>query len=113
MQYQIVIQNPSEHRFTASVLGLPTCSAEGHTEEEALTSVQMVMERQLGQGKVITLDFPALAADRSALSENSSSDAMRHPKSPHPWRKFAGMWANDPQFDEFVAEMCNERNLED
>jgi predicted RNase H-like HicB family nuclease len=36
MEYKIFIQNPAEHHFTASVLGLPACVAEGATREEVL-----------------------------------------------------------------------------
>lgn len=60
MQYQIFVQNPTEKRFTASVVGIPACVAEGTTKEEALASVQLALDlfknRKNGQ---INL-FPAL-----------------------------------------------------
>jgi predicted RNase H-like HicB family nuclease len=102
MQYQIFVQNPAERKFKASVVGLHSCIAEGQTKEEAIAGVQIVLEEQLAQGEFVTLNLPPLT---SPSSETSQAE--------HPWMKFAGMWAEDPQFDEFVAEMKRERELED
>lgn len=104
MQYQIFIQNPTEHKFTASVVGLHSCVAEGQTKEEAIAGVQLVLEEQLAQGEFVTLNLPSVAL---------TSISREPDQAEHPWAKFAGMWAEDPQFDEFVAEMQRERELED
>jgi predicted RNase H-like HicB family nuclease len=100
MQYQIFVQNPAERKFKASVVGLHSCVAEGQTKEEAIAGVQLILEEQLAQGEFVTLNLPAFSSTSSEQAE-------------HPWMKFAGMWAEDPQFDEFVAEMKRERELED
>jgi predicted RNase H-like HicB family nuclease len=107
MQYQIFVQNPSEKRFTASVVGIPACVAEGKTKEEALASVQLVLEEQLAHGEFVTLDLASTSVNGQSPPTNGHSPAT------HTWMKFAGTWANDPDFDEFVAEMQRERELED
>ncbi len=104
MQYQIFVQNSAERTFKASVVGLHSCVAEGQTKEEAIAGVQLVLEEQLAQGEFVTLNLPSVAL-RSTSRETDQAE--------HPWAKFAGMWAEDPQFDEFVTEMQRERELED
>jgi hypothetical protein len=104
MQYQIFVQNPAEHKFKASVVGLHACVAEGQTKEEAIAGVQLVLAEQLAQGEFVTLDLPSIDTPRAATEAGQGE---------HPWMKFAGMWAEDPQFDEFVAEMQREREIED
>jgi hypothetical protein len=100
MQYQIFVQNPAESHFTASVIGIPTCVAQGRTEAEALAKAEDLLDEQLAKGKVVTVERP-------------SGNGNGHHDNTHPWMKFAGTWANDPDFDDFVAEMQRERELED
>jgi predicted RNase H-like HicB family nuclease len=100
MQYPIFVQNPAESHFTASVIGIPTCVAQGRTEAEALAKAEGLLDEQLAKGKIVMVERPS-------ASGNGSHD------NPHPWMKFAGTWANDPDFDEFVAEMQRERELEE
>jgi predicted RNase H-like HicB family nuclease len=98
MQYNIFIQNPTENHFTASVIGVPDCVAIGKTKAEALANVKSALEEQLAQGEIVTLDLQ-LPVSSAELSQN-------------PLMKFAGMWANDPTFDDFVAEMKKMREEE-
>jgi predicted RNase H-like HicB family nuclease len=100
MQYPIFVQNPTESHFTASVIGIPTCVAQGRTEAEALANAEGLLDEQLAKGKIVMVERPS-------ANGNGSHD------NPHPWMKFAGTWANDPDFDEFVAEMQRERELEE
>jgi hypothetical protein len=99
MQFHIFIQNPAENHFTATVIGMPDWVAEGTTEAEALANVESLLDEQLSRGKIVTIEVPPI------------TDGHHH--QPHPWRKFAGMFADDPYADEFVAEMKRERELED
>jgi predicted RNase H-like HicB family nuclease len=101
MQYEIFVQNPTESHFTASVFGLPTTVvAEGTTEAEALGRAKAILEEQLAKGKFVTLE---LSSDVARDSQDKKKALMQS----------AGMWANDPCFDEFVAEMKQIREEED
>jgi predicted RNase H-like HicB family nuclease len=51
MQYQIFVQNPAESHFTASVLGMSACVAEGHTEAEAVANAEVLLDEQLAKGR--------------------------------------------------------------
>jgi predicted RNase H-like HicB family nuclease len=44
MQYQVFVQNPSEQKFLVSVMGISNLTAEGITEEEAISNVKSVLE---------------------------------------------------------------------
>ncbi len=101
MQYQIFVQNPTESHFTASVFGLPTTVvAEGTTEVEAIDRAKAILEEQLAKGKFVTLE---LSGDVAKDSQGKKNALMQS----------AGMWANDPYFEEFVAEMKQIREEED
>jgi predicted RNase H-like HicB family nuclease len=105
MQYQIFVQNPSEKRFTASVVGIPACVAEGKTKEEALASVQLVLEEQLAHGEFVTLDLPSATGavvDSSELGSNRrKGDFSSLPG--------CGVFKDDPTFDDFVDRMAEFR----
>ena len=149
MQYPIFVQNPAESHFTASVIGMPTCVAEGHTEAEALAKAEILLDEQLAKGKIFMVDRPTSdlpkksshaalmgygmfkddptfddflermaefrqQADREFVTlDLATTPANGHSQTPHPWMKFAGGLADDPDFEEFVTEMQRERELED
>jgi predicted RNase H-like HicB family nuclease len=97
MQYQIFVQNPAEHRFTASLLGFtPTCAAEGTTKDEALAALQQAFEEQLADGEIVTVNWPQPQRDvtHAALLGN-------------------GMFKDDPTFDDFLERMAEYRETVD
>jgi predicted RNase H-like HicB family nuclease len=101
MQYEIFVQNPTESHFTASVFGLPTTVvAEGTTEAEALARAKTILEEQLAKGKFVTLE---LSSDVARENQEKKKALMQS----------AGMWANDPYFEEFLLEMKQIREEED
>jgi predicted RNase H-like HicB family nuclease len=80
MQYQVLLQNPSAHRYVASVIGLTGVMAEAETEEEAITKIKTVLTSQLETAKFITIEVGA----------RTSSEQNR------PEMKYAGILAHDP-----------------
>jgi len=90
MTYYVLVENGKQGRYTATILGWPDCTAHGATRQEALTRVRQVLATRLTRAEVIPLEI-----EQSA------------PK--HPWLKFAGMFSNDPLFDEVLAEIENYR----
>jgi predicted RNase H-like HicB family nuclease len=99
MQYRIFGQNPAESHFTASVIGMPTCVAEGQTEAEALAKAEILLDEQLAKGKIFMVDKPAL----SDVPEKSCHAAlMGH-----------GMFKDDPTFDDFLERMAEIRQRAD
>jgi predicted RNase H-like HicB family nuclease len=70
--------------FLAAVFGLPDCSAEAPTPEEAIEQVQQAAQRWKKTNAVASV-------------EGETRE--------RPTKRFVGMWANNELFDEFVAEM--------
>ncbi|WP_392535232.1 type II toxin-antitoxin system HicB family antitoxin [Nostoc sp. C117] len=89
MQYQIFIQS-QENNFVASVVGMPNVMVEANTEQEAIAKVKTALETQLATGKLVTIEV--------------------NPKElPHPeitQMKYAGIFANDPTFDDFMDKIA-------
>jgi predicted RNase H-like HicB family nuclease len=106
MQYQIFVQNPAESHFTASVIGMPTCVAEGHTEAEALAKAEILLDEQLAHGKIVTVHKPST----TQLAVNSSSDLLpQRKKGDFSTLPGYGIFKDDPTFDDFVERMAEFR----
>ncbi|MGJ5630803.1 hypothetical protein [Nostoc sp. CALU 1950] len=82
LNYDVLIENQPDGGVSATVLGLPDFKGSGVTKEEALEKViQLLQERK---PEIVTLE-------------------IEPPQAEHPWMKFAGMFKDDPQFDEMLA----------
>jgi predicted RNase H-like HicB family nuclease len=88
MQYQVFVQTDSPTKYRASILGIPDCTAEGNTKEEAIANARTVLEHQLTQGELVTIDLETVVTQDD------------------PWLKHMGLFADDPTFDDFTAEMA-------
>lgn len=91
MQYQVFIQNPADRLFTASVVGLPNVKSNGTTEEEAIASLKGLLSDQFKSGKFVTIDVDVRPED--------------HLVDPLP----AGVFENDPTFDDWMMKMAEIR----
>lgn len=87
MTYDILVTKDKSQRYTARVLLLPEIVASGNTEEEALEQVKTAITDLRANSRIVQLDLPA-------LSENDD-----------PWMKYAGLWADDPDWDIFQNEV--------
>lgn len=89
MQYQVFVQNPAERRFVASVVGIPAVSAEAATEEEAIALATAALKSQLATGKFVTIEV---------------EPTVRPHTSTFP-RRYAGIFADDPTFEDWVEKL--------
>ena len=90
MQYQVFVQSHDEQHFSASIVGMPNLTVEGATEEEAISNVKSALEAQLAKGKFISIEVN---------SETGSNEAI-------PQMKYAGIFENDPTFDDFMEKLA-------
>ena len=90
MQYQVLVQKPSESHFVASILGLSGIVADGNTEEEAISKIKTALKSQLATAKIVTIDIE----DEPTREEND------------PWLRHVGIFADDPTFDDFLGEIA-------
>jgi len=89
MQYQVLVENVADEVFSATVLGIPDCVAEGTTEEEALNNATRMLKQRLAKGDLFNIEV-----------EGSAS-----PVSANPWLEIHGSLRDDPTFDDFMTEI--------
>jgi predicted RNase H-like HicB family nuclease len=85
MTYNAVLESQQDKGYTATILGWPGCSAAGSTREEALGKVREALRQRLSEVEIVPLEVE------------------EPPQSSHPWLRFAGMFRDDPLFDEVEA----------
>lgn len=83
MTYDVLLTKKDE-KFIARVREWPEIVVEGETEEEVLVKAQADLKSLLVGGRIVQLDLEVKPDE-------------------HPWLKFAGMFANDPDWDNFQA----------
>ena len=84
--YEILIENKPKGVFTATVLGWQDCRAEGETKEDAVNKLRQVLNDRLHNKEIVSLEIEI-------------------PDSEHPWMQFAGMFKDDPDFDDVLADI--------
>lgn len=96
-QYQVLVRSQSGNLFTAAVLGMADCVAEGQTREEAIANAKQVLAERLARGEIVTIE---LEDAEIGAAFKATGDV---------WREQAGRFRDDPTFDEFLAEVERER----
>ncbi|MEG4227726.1 type II toxin-antitoxin system HicB family antitoxin [Microcoleus sp. N9_B2] len=88
---KVLIEQKTEGKYQAVVLGWEECKADGNSREEVITNISLVVGDRLEKSELISLE-------------------IKPPKPEHPWMKFAGMYKDNPLFGEVVAYMEADRN---
>ena len=103
MQYQVLVRSQSDDLFTAAVLGMADCVAEGRTREEAIANAKRALVERLARGEIVTIEVED--ADIAPIAARKATGAV--------WREEAGRFRDDPTFADFLAEMQAERRTLD
>ena len=90
MQYQVFVQSHPENKFIASIVGIPNTTVEGSTKEEVIALAKATLETQLASGELVTIEV----------------GKEQSPQETDPWLKHMGIFASDPTFDDFLAEVA-------
>jgi predicted RNase H-like HicB family nuclease len=90
LTYSALVKSEPDGGFSAVVLGLSDCKSSGKTENEALENLQQLLQKHLQNSKIVTLEIDSLQTD-------------------NPWLKVAGMYNDNPLFDEVLADIEAER----
>lgn len=69
--------------FKATVLGYPAVGGYGPTREAAICQAEAALRRAVASGEIVSVAVPEL----------------------NPWLKDAGVWKDDPQWDEYQAAL--------
>lgn len=88
MTYDVLVTKKGKKRYTARVLLLPEITATGENEAMVLEQIRTAITDLRANSHIVRLDVP---------SEDEMAD--------DPWLKYAGMWADDPDWDIFQAEV--------
>jgi hypothetical protein len=86
LKFDILVEQGGEKGFTARALAWPDCVVEAATREEALRLIRVELLMRLAKADLVTVEFTPEEVN-------------------NPWLKYAGMWKDDPDFDEFLAEI--------
>ena len=85
-----VLIEPQNGRFKASTSQPVAMETEGASREEALQRLQELASSRLAAGELVQVAVP-----------NGDSG--------HPWMKFAGVWKDHPEFDQFQQNVADYR----
>jgi predicted RNase H-like HicB family nuclease len=96
MRYTVFLKQ-HDGQYTAVVPLLPACSAQGRTREEVLQNVQRAIEQTMSEMEITTVEV----------------NVPSHPATSNPWLETAGMFKDDPLFDEMLAEVAAYRRTLD
>ncbi len=87
MTYEVILRK-KQNKYIARVREWPEVVIEEETREAALAQIKQQLMAYLSQApEVVPIE----------LEVRTSAE--------HPWLRFAGMWADDPTWDDFVAEV--------
>jgi predicted RNase H-like HicB family nuclease len=87
MTYDVILRK-KQNKYVARVRDWPEVIIEEDSREEAIAQIKAQLSEYLSQPpEVIQIDL----------------ETVTH--SGHPWVQFAGMWADDPTWDDFMVEV--------
>jgi hypothetical protein len=82
----VLVKKESSGTISAVVLGLPEYRVESTDRISALASLQQLLSKSLESSEIVSLEIET------------------NPQN-HPWMKFAGMFKDDPHFDEMLEDI--------
>jgi hypothetical protein len=88
MTYDVLVTREKNKRFKARVLLLPDIVVTGDSEAAVLERVQTAITDLRASSHIVRLDVPSLPGEAT-----------------DPWLRYAGLWADDPDWDVFQAEV--------
>jgi predicted RNase H-like HicB family nuclease len=99
IRFNILVHQREDGKTVASVLEVPDCHVEADNREQAISTVTESLARKLETFEVISLELPTTKPTSSSLRQQEPT-----------WAKSAGIFKNDPLFDEFQQEIQFYRN---
>jgi hypothetical protein len=85
--YTVSVEQQPNGQWLAQVLGWTDCHAEAESRDAAIIGIKETLNDRLTRMDVVFIDLPT-------------------PQSEDPWMKDAGMFANEPLFDQVLEEIA-------
>lgn len=86
MNYPVMVKRSSDREYTAEPLGKPELKTAASTEAEALAQAEKALEEWMSSGKIVGVEVSGTVNG-------------------NPWLDAWGRSADDPDFDEYLAEI--------
>lgn len=99
MQYPVQIEQQNGH-YHASVLTVPSLSQTASTRDEVLRLIRDDLLEYVRRIDVVYIDIP-----KSDTSGPETTEATTSTSTEHPWMKFAGMFEEEPLFDDVLEHI--------
>lgn len=88
--WNVLIEPVEDSQVMATVVELPKLQVTAGNRQLAIDEVKRLLSERLSDAEIVSVSVP------SAKDEN-------------PWRKFAGVFKDDPDFEAIMRDMRNER----
>lgn len=92
MTCRVFLEQTAADHYKATPLAFSDCMAVRKTRDEALSNLTAMVNARLSQGEMVTVEIDARE---------------------HPWLKGAGMFKDDPSYEDFLAEIEGHRRQVD
>ncbi len=96
MKYTVILTEEADGSIHVTVPGLPDCTVEAKTRDEALNMIRETITTIISQSEIVQLDVPAEPRSRSLHRDT-------------PWEWF-GAFKDDPTWGELFDEIEHQRN---
>ncbi len=97
LKFHILLDRSNETKISASFLELPNYQVEASTQEEAIEKLNEILHISLEKLEIIPVEIEWQTAQ----------------KPENPWVKFAGVFQDDPDFNEIAESLRKERLAND
>jgi predicted RNase H-like HicB family nuclease len=87
--YNVLLEAQPDGSHQASVLGWADCRAIADTPEDAVAALQKMLSDRITQAQIVQIEVPRAEESKVSASEN-------------PWVKYAGVFKDDPLFNEML-----------
>ncbi len=91
LNYQVGIKQLKNGKYQTFVVDIPSLKASGNSKEEAIEKLSHRLQAFFKDTEIINLE-------------------IEPPQPKDPWMKFAGMFKDDPYFEEFLQAIQDYRN---
>jgi hypothetical protein len=88
--YPIAVEQQPNGQWLAQVLGWADCQAQATSREAAIANIKQTLNDRLTRMDVVFIDLPT-------------------PQAEDPWMKHAGMFQDEPLFDQVLEEIATDR----
>lgn len=87
MKLNVLVEKLGDDRYCAKIWQPFQLESEGQTLDEAVERVRELAANRIGSAKLIQISIPD------------------DPERPPPWARWAGLWKNNPDIEEYLANI--------